>query len=134
MKAQSRYTWFRAIGSLLLLSGYFLNVISFESFHQSVHQHNHSELHNQAAEQDACHRAIYHGDVAADCHHKGHFAKTVTDCDLCKVTVSRFHFASRVRNIAAQPFASKKYSISRIEAISFDHSDSFSPRGPPAFS
>lgn len=75
--------------SVVFLWGYLLNVISFETFHQAIHHHDHSELHSDEDEEDACHRAIYHGDVSADCKHESHFAETDTDCELCKVLTSR---------------------------------------------
>lgn len=89
MKFPKTHPWFRGIVSLLLFWAYFLNVVSFESFHQAVHHHHHAELHNEEAEADACHRAIYHGDVSAYCKHESHFAETDTDCELCKVLTSR---------------------------------------------
>lgn len=76
---------FRNIVSFLLLLGYVLNVVSFESVHQAVHHHDHSELHSVEAELDSCHRAIYHGDKSSDCDHKSHISETESDCELCKV-------------------------------------------------
>lgn len=83
------YQWFRGTVSLLWFWAYFLNVVSFESFHQAIHHHDHSELHTQEAEEDACHRAIYHGETSHDCEHKSHITETITDCDLCKVLTTR---------------------------------------------
>lgn len=134
MKAQNRYTWFRALGSLLLLSGYFLNVISFESFHQSVHHHNHTQLHTKAAEADACHRAIYHGEFEADCHHKSHVSKGETDCELCKVTVSRFHFSPNGIIALAESLQTACIRPASTGFFGNDCSLAVAPRGPPALS
>jgi len=111
-----------------------LNVVSFESFHQAVHHHDHSELHSQVAEADACHRAIYHGDVSHDCHHKSHITKDEADCDLCKVTVSRFHFNSEIVKALEKPvqFALNKPASTKF--FGYDFSLAFAPRGPPVIS
>lgn len=86
---RSKYVWLRNFTSLLLLFGYLLNVISFESFHQVVHNHDHAELHTVEAEADACHRAIYHGETSHECEHENHVANTKVDCNFCKVLTSR---------------------------------------------
>ena len=88
---KSKYVWLRSIASLLLLFGYFLNVISFESFHQAVHNHDHAELHTEEAEANSCHRAIFHGEVSHNCEHKSHLIETESECQLCDVVVSRVH-------------------------------------------
>ena len=75
--------------SAVFLFGYLLNVMSLETFHQAVHHHHHSELHSAEAEADACHRAIYHGGVSANCNHKTHVTGTETVCELCQVLISR---------------------------------------------
>lgn len=134
MKTQSTHQWFRGVASLLLLFGYFLNVVSFESFHQAVHHHEHADLHTEEAEEDACHRAIYHGETSQDCEHKSHIAETHASCELCKVTVSRFHFASKITKVVDYPFDYSAYQVSSISAFGCGHSLSSSPRGPPAFS
>ena len=128
------YQWFRGVVSLLLLFGYFLNVISFESFHQVVHHHDHSELHTAAAEADACHRAIYHGETSHDCEHKSHLTKTETDCDLCKVTVSRFHFNSEVVKALKKPIHIAFNKPASTKVFGYNFSLAYAPRGPPALS
>jgi hypothetical protein len=75
--------------SLVFLAGYMLNAVSFESFHQAVHHHHHAELHTEEAEADACHRAIYHGEVSSECEHQNHVTQTQSDCELCEVLTSR---------------------------------------------
>ena len=86
--AKTKNSFLKAI-SIVFLAGYLLNAISFESFHQAVHHHHHEVFHTAEAEADACHRAIYHGDVSSDCEHKNHVSETETDCKLCKVLTSR---------------------------------------------
>ena len=118
----------------MLLAGYFLNVVSFERFHQAVHHHEHADLHTEEAEEDACHRAIYHGESSHDCEHKSHLLETEIACDLCKVTVSRFHFNSATVQASNQP-----NQFAHIQATSTAFLDSncslvYSPRGPPAIS
>lgn len=134
VKLKNTYPWFKGAASLLLLFGYFLNVVSFQSFHHAAHYHHHSELHTEEAEADACHRAIFHGETSHDCAHKGHITEVHDHCKLCKVTVSRFHYASNITQSVAQTFAYKTYQLSSIDVADLGHPYSFSPRGPPAFS
>jgi len=125
---------FRNIVSFLLLLGYVLNVVSFESVHQAVHHHDHSELHSVEAELDSCHRAIYHGDKSSDCDHKSHISETESDCELCKVTLSRLHFASKVESPLNRY---TQYTVSTPDSARFfgyDFTLAFAPRGPPALS
>lgn len=129
-----RYKGLRAIVSLLLLSGYFLNVITFESFHQAVHHHDHSELHTAEAEADSCHRAIYHGDTTHDCDHKSHVTQTVQDCDLCKVTVSRYYFSSADAEASDENYSIAHRRPASTRVFGNDLSLAFAPRGPPALS
>ncbi|MCF8277963.1 MAG: hypothetical protein K9J17_14615 [Flavobacteriales bacterium] len=126
------YGFVRGFAATLLLFGYFLNVVSFESFHQAVHHHDHSELHTAAAEADACHRAIYHGEVAADCHHKSHITQDETECDLCKVTVSRFHFNPPLVKALEKPTQIAFNKPASIKVFGYNHSLAYAPRGPPA--
>ncbi len=134
MKFPKTYPWFRGAVSLLLFWAYFLNVVSFESFHQAVHHHHHSELHNEEAEADACHRAIYHGDVSHHCEHKSHITQTETDCDLCKVTVSRFHYNSNIVQALEKPVQIAFNKPASTKVFGYDFSLAYAPRGPPAFS
>lgn len=120
--------------AVLFLLSYLLNVVSFESFHQFVHQHQDAELHTAEAEADSCHRAIYHGDFSHDCHHKTHLTKQLTHCDLCKVTVSRFHFASASVETNTKPSHSVFNEAACVKVVGHDFSLLCAPRGPPAFS
>ena len=131
---KSTYVWMRNTASLLLLFGYFLNVISFESFHQAVHNHDHAEFHTQEAEADACHRAIYHGETSHDCEHRSHLTKTETDCDLCKVTLSRLHVASEVENTLTRYTQYTVNTPASARFFGYDFTLAFAPRGPPALS
>ncbi len=134
MKFRNTYSWIRGSASLLLLFGYFLNVVSFESFHHVIHHHHHAELHTEEAEEDACHRAIYHGETSHECDHKSHITQSETDCDLCKVTVSRVHYAANGVDVLN---AYTQYTVNKPASARFfgyDYTLAFAPRGPPAFS
>lgn len=120
--------------SAVFLAGYLLNVVSFESFHQAVHHHHHAELHTEAAEADACHRAIYHGDLSSDCEHKSHVSQTEYDCELCKVTVSRFHFRSAISKAFEKPIHFTFNKPASTKVFGYNFSLAFAPRGPPALS
>lgn len=120
--------------SAIFLTGYLLNVVSFESFHQAVHRHHHAELHSAEAEADACHRAIYHGETSQDCEHASHITKTETDCELCKVTVSRFHFNSEVEKAVEKPAHAIFNKPASTKVFGYNFSLAYAPRGPPALS
>ena len=118
--------------SAVFLMGYLLNVVSIDSFHQALHQHHHSAIHSSEAESDACHRAIYHGEVSASCNHATHLSEQVTACELCEVLTSRgpqFVVAGFLR-IAIPDFnpnSLSHFSDVRIEA----HLNQIDLRGPP---
>lgn len=120
--------------ALPFLFSYLINVVSFESFHQAIHHHDHSELHSAEAEADSCHRAIYHGDTSHDCQHDTHVSEQITDCDLCKVVVSRYHFAS---NASESSLAETFYTFNKptsTKVFGYNFSLVYAPRGPPALS
>lgn len=134
MKQLIRYPRLNAFAALFLLFGYFLNVVSFESFHQAVHHHDHSELHSPEAEADSCHRAIYHGDHSHDCEHQSHVTEQLTDCDLCKVTVSRFHYSKVKTEVAEVPSYYTFNKPTSTKVFGYNFSLVYAPRGPPALS
>ena len=131
MKIPAAITWFRGLATLLLLFGYFLNVVSFESFHQAIHHHDHSHLHTAEAEADPCHRAIFHGDLAATCQHSEHITEFVTECDLCDVVVNRDHLSGpkSVRSVflSTPLLAGDIHTKGSLES----HFRDFDLRGPP---
>jgi hypothetical protein len=129
---KSKYVWLRSIASLLLLFGYFLNVISFESFHQAVHNHDHAEIHTEEAEADACHRAIFHGEVSHNCEHKSHLVETESECQLCDVVVSRVHFASASESVLNRYTQYTVNTPASARFFGYDFTLAFAPRGPPA--
>ena len=134
MSRKSTYTWLRNAASLLLLFGYFLNVISFESFHQAVHNHDHAALHTEEAELDACHRAIFHGDNSHDCEHKSHLVETESECQLCDVVVSRVHFASASESVLNRYTQYTVNTPASARFFGYDFTLASAPRGPPTFS
>ena len=134
MSRKSTYTWLRNAASLLLLFGYFLNVISFESFHQAVHNHDHAALHTEEAELDACHRAIFHGDNSHDCEHKSHLVETESECQLCDVVVSRVHFASASESGLNRCTQYTVNTPASARFFGYDFTLASAPRGPPTFS
>jgi NAD-dependent dihydropyrimidine dehydrogenase PreA subunit len=133
VKLSNTYVWLRNTTSLLLLLGYFLNVVSFETFHQVVHNHDHSEIHTTEAEEDACHRAIFHGDVSHKCEHKSHVTKNETECHLCKVLTSRSsEFASNNRPILSLSSSASTRQIIFCPNVVLEHFFLQTPlRGPP---
>ncbi|MDP6908082.1 MAG: hypothetical protein QF371_01190 [Flavobacteriales bacterium] len=122
------------VAATVILTGYLLNVISFENLHQAVHHHDHAELHSEEAESDACHRAIYHGDFSKDCEHKSHISETEHDCELCKVTVSRYHNSPVVTKAPNEQFETPFLKPASTEVFGYNFSLAIAPRGPPSIS
>ena len=120
--------------SAVFLLGYLLNVISFESFHQAIHHHHHAEIHTAEAEADSCHRAIYHGDTSHDCEHESHISQTEQDCELCKVTVSRFFYSSTQRPVLSERSDFIFIKPASTKVFGYNFSLAYAPRGPPAIS
>lgn len=131
--AKTKNSFLRLL-SLVFLVGYLLNVVSFESFHQAVHHHHHAELHSAEAEADSCHRAIYHGESSNDCDHKSHIAKTETECELCKVTVSRFFYSSLTSAVLDDQYDVLFNKPASTKVFGYNFSLAYAPRGPPAVS
>ncbi|MEZ4987408.1 MAG: hypothetical protein R2795_20580 [Saprospiraceae bacterium] len=52
-------------------------------WHPFLHADHHHEHHAAAAEQDACHRAIFHHDTINGCEHPAHLSQPTWDCELC---------------------------------------------------
>lgn len=120
--------------SVVFLLGYLLNIVSFEAFHQVVHHHHHAELHSAEAEADACHRAIYHGDFSQDCEHTQHITKSETDCELCKVTVSRFFYNPTLTQAPDAQSEALFNKPASTKVFGYNFSLAYAPRGPPALS
>ena len=131
--AKTKNSFLRLL-SLVFLAGYFLNVVSFESFHQAVHHHHHAELHSAEAEADSCHRAIYHGEESNDCNHKSHITKTETECELCKVTVSRFFYSTPNTTVLKEQDNARFTKPASTKVFGYNFSLAYAPRGPPAIS
>ena len=134
MNRKRTYIRLRNAASLLSLFAYFLNVVSFESFHQAVHDHDHSKLHTEEAEADACHRAIFHGEESHYCEHKSHLAETESECQLCDVVVSRVHFASASESGLNRCTQYTVNTPASARFFGYDYTLAFAPRGPPASS
>ena len=121
----------RALSAAFLV-GYLLNILSFESFHNLVHHHHHAELHSAEAEADACHRAIYHGDVSHDCDHENQLTETVPGCDLCDVLVSRNTKFPLSSNVTLAEGATVKVHFSFVTGVyGLSGTTNKQLRGPP---
>lgn len=64
-----------------LLVIYLLGNVQISLVHQLTHVH-HTTAHTAAAEADACHRAVYHGEVDDGCTHTEHMVND-EQCTLC---------------------------------------------------
>ena len=75
--------------SVLTCILYVFGMVGLDSIHRIGHSHDHAEHHSEELESDACHRAIFHGDLSLGCEHKAHVHETNVDCDLCDVITNR---------------------------------------------
>ena len=114
-----------------MLLAYLINAVSIESFHHAVHDHDHAVSHTLEDETDACHRAIYHGDLELGCEHKTHIHETHVDCDLCNVTLIRDYFYSTVLFDFRWNNKSSDQSYCEASSISKAFEKLYSYRGPP---
>lgn len=84
----------------LLLALYLCGTSGFEILHHIIHLHEHAVEHTEQAEEDPCHRALYHQDKENGCEHRSHIV-VADKCDLCDViapvdalSLSLFSFTS----------------------------------------
>ena len=58
----------------------------FASYSQLSHvEHAHEDVHSPENEQDACHRAIYHGEEHSE--HEAHIIQKENHCSLCLISM-----------------------------------------------
>jgi len=68
---------------------YGFGMIGLDVLHHAGHNHDHAEHHSVELESDACHRAIFHGDLSLGCEHTSHLHEVDLGCDLCDVITNR---------------------------------------------
>jgi hypothetical protein len=73
---------------ILLLSVVLLMSVGVMSLHLVGHQYGHLAIHTVENELQACHRAIFHGDVSG-CEHKSHVHSRDANCRLCDLINQR---------------------------------------------
>jgi len=88
MFAKRQISLFKQIGGIFLLAAYLFVFLFANISHEFAHDHESSqELHTQEAEQDDCHRSIYHAERNNGCDHREHFLPYETSCELCDASI-----------------------------------------------
>jgi hypothetical protein len=86
---KNRINLFLGIRPLVIVPLLFLYAIGLQinSIHRFLHnEHENAVLHTIAAENDPCHRSIYHHEKEA-CKHRSHLHQSET-CELCQISIS----------------------------------------------
>ncbi len=116
----------------VLLAGLYLgNVVVTDVAHPLFHQHEHEEVHTASAEQDPCHRAIYHGEKETGEAHHNHVSQVHEKCTLCDVIIHRDHRLTETPQFTSAEAAATPFSFYLVFS-SFGSQPSSLTRGPPA--
>lgn len=95
MFAKRRISLSKQIGGIFLLAAYLFVFLFSNISHKVAHDHKESqELHTLEAEQDDCHRTIYHAEQNNGCDHREHFLPYEASCDLCDAFVRNLQWTS----------------------------------------
>ena len=95
-------TAFRQSVTIVLVLLYGLGSLRIESLHQLVH-HEESVLHSPEQEQNACHRTIFHFNVAAQCSHETHVS-SLWKCPFCDLHFTAHDTPETIAAITAARF------------------------------
>ncbi len=93
----------RRISALLMLSCYVLVFFQINLIHHVHHdaEDHHHVHHDEEAEQDACHRAIYHQEQGDGCTHDAHILAQTTGCEFCDSLLSQTDLLEELELYAA---------------------------------
>jgi len=118
----------RSLMGLLILF-YLIGSLQLDSLHQILHQHEESASHSEEAEQNACHRTIFHLATENACDHPTHLTE-LKKCPWCQGTLHQD---------SGLAIATPVIHFSSIVPLDFDFNSPFksislsfaSNRGPP---
>ena len=119
----------------LLLGVFLLANVPSITFHALIHQHHEAEniaFHSVENENDACHRRVYHHDIAKGCEHKSHINTEKKECDWCKVFPINDVFILAENTFIFSHFqANFTLKTSKITFFSYTYLSNPPSRGPP---
>lgn len=134
MFAKRRISLLKQIGGIFLLVAYLFVFLFSNISHEIAHDHEESqELHTLEAEQDDCHRTIYHAEKNNGCDHREHFLPYTASCDLCDAFIRNFQWTSFQNDIK---LLSEEFLVNDCIPL-FLHANTIAstspPRAPPFF-
>lgn len=120
----------RALAAWLLLLLYLVGMVAGPLTHQTDHGHEHVALHTPEHEEDPCHRAVYHQDVAEGCAHDTHLNPEEDSCVLCHFIVSNNYFSPFATSVDALALSDSTVLL-YLAPLLTRSSKSENNRGPP---
>lgn len=80
---RNRRNQLKDLSVLMMILTYFMAILQSGSPYLHIHNSVSEVSHDAEIEKDACHRTIYHGDLAHGCNHPSHLSKLFKKCSLC---------------------------------------------------
>jgi len=125
-------TW-KVFTGFLVLAAYLFVFLFARVSHNLTHEHKPDSqvLHNEQAEQDNCHRALYHASPNDGCVHKGHFISKEDICELCVVILQSSQVIAEYASFTNPSFGTFQKENLPSEPFRESLYRSSSPRAPP---
>jgi hypothetical protein len=122
-------TALKTIGALLFASFYLVGANQLDSFHKTFHPQESYVDHSAKAEQDGCHRTLYHAEKNDGCKHNSHFVN-FDKCTLCNHFFQSDHV---VPNTSLSKYTNLKTAVAFALSGGFhaDISNLLPSRAPP---
>jgi hypothetical protein len=104
--------------------------LQINSIHHFLHsEHENAALHTAAAENDPCHRSIYHHEKEA-CKHRSHLYQSET-CELCQISVSTDQWVAALTTPLKQS-VQRTLKVELLQSLSAICAAYLPSRAPPA--
>lgn len=119
-------------GTILLLACYLFVFMLFNISHELSHEHEEEHVvHTIEAEQDECHRTLYHAAQNNGCDHREHFLPSNPSCELCDAFIRNYQLDDEQSFIATAEFLLELVEENLPLAITQANIFHRSPRAPP---
>ena len=132
MLAKRQRSLLRQIGALFLIGSYLFVFMLSKISHELSHEHEEEHVvHTVEAEQDECHRTLYHAAQNNGCDHREHFLPSSSSCELCDAFIRNYQIDDEASFIAAAEFLLELEETKLPLSISPVFVYQRSPRAPP---
>ena len=111
--------------ALVYLSGLVITSV----VHPMLHRQHEIALHTAAAEKDACHRAVYHGEHEDGEHHT-HLTAVDDACSLCDIILHAEHSLTQ-HALSGELFHSESHKAFLCLSLAFGYHSFAQGRAPP---